>query len=96
MYNVVRKEGLEPSRLAVQTPEACASTNFATFAILIFDVIPMRVELMTTGFGNRYSIHLSYGIIVNHQNMPVIIAKLFIPARKIAKIYINFGEDNTI
>lgn len=61
-----------------------------------FDVIPMRVELMTTGFGNRYSIHLSYGIIVNHQNMPVIIAKLFIPARKIAKIYINFGEDNTI
>ena len=33
---LVRKEGLEPSRLAVQTPEACASTNFATFAILIF------------------------------------------------------------
>ena len=96
MYNVVRKEGLEPSRLAVQTPEASASTNFATFAILIFDVIPMRVELMTTGFGNRYSIHLSYGIIVNHQNMAVIIAKLFIPARKIAKIYIKFGEDNTI
>ena len=28
----MRKEGLEPSRLAVQTPEACASTNFATFA----------------------------------------------------------------
>jgi hypothetical protein len=24
---------------------------------------------------------------VNHQNMAVIIAKLFIPARKIAKIY---------
>ena len=30
---MVRMEGLEPSRLAVQTPEACASTNFATFAI---------------------------------------------------------------
>lgn len=29
---VVRKMGLEPTRLAVQTPEACASTNFATFA----------------------------------------------------------------
>jgi len=28
--------------------------------------------------------------------MPVIIAKLFIPARKIAKIYINFDEDKTI
>ena len=26
-------EGLEPSRLAVQTPEACASTNSATFAL---------------------------------------------------------------
>lgn len=35
-FDMVRKEGLEPSRLAVQTPEACASTNFATFAILIF------------------------------------------------------------
>ena len=29
---MVRKKGLEPSRQKVQTPEACASTNFATFA----------------------------------------------------------------
>ena len=34
------------------------------FRHLRIDVIPMRVELMTTGFGNRYSIHLSYGIII--------------------------------
>lgn len=59
---MVRKEGLEPSRLAVLAPEASASTNFATFAL----VIPMRFELMTTGFGNRYSIQLSYGIIINN------------------------------
>ena len=30
---MVRKEGLEPSRLAVLAPEASASTNFATFAL---------------------------------------------------------------
>ena len=37
---MVRKEGLEPSHLAVLTPEASASTNSATFAsskILIGD-----------------------------------------------------------
>ncbi len=59
---LVRKEGLEPSRLAVLTPEASASTNSAIFAYKM--VIPMRFELMTTGFGNRYSIQLSYGIIL--------------------------------
>lgn len=30
-------------------------------------VIPMRFELMTTGFGNRYSIQLSYEIILKSQ-----------------------------
>lgn len=34
---VVRKKGLEPSRQKVQTPEACASTNSATFALRVGD-----------------------------------------------------------
>lgn len=58
----MRKKGLEPLRLAVLAPEASASTNSATFASV---VIPMRFELMTTAFGGRYSIHLSYGITLN-------------------------------
>ncbi len=56
--------GLEPTHLAALRPEPSASTNSATFAFSynFIVVIPMRVELMTTGFGNRYSIQLSYGI----------------------------------
>ena len=34
---MVRKKGLEPSRQKVQTPEACASTNSATFALRVGD-----------------------------------------------------------
>ena len=51
---MVRKEGLEPSHLAVLTPEASASTNSATFAFKFFClmVTPMRFELMTVSFGN--------------------------------------------
>ena len=33
MPEVVRKMGLEPTHLAILTPEASASTNSATFAL---------------------------------------------------------------
>ena len=92
---VVRKKGLEPSRLAVQTPEACASTNFATFAWLKkkwIVVIPMRVELMTTGFGNRYSIHLSYGIMNNHLWSAQYYIKIIQPFKKIASYSSSYAS----
>ena len=84
MRFVVRRKGLEPSRLAVQTPEACASTNFATFASC--DPDESRTHDHRLRKPILYPPELRDHRLFSLQNTELIITIIFYLARKISKI----------